>query len=111
MKGFLTVLILSFIAFNGYSQKAYHVFPMNHDKTPGSKYGDGSLKRPWDLQTALSQKSEKINGGDTIWLHGGIYTGRFKSKLNSTISGKNVIVSSLFQQQSAQNGLAVVYFL
>jgi hypothetical protein len=48
----------------------------------GSK-GKGTKKKPWDLQTALSQP-DGIRPGDTIYLRGGIYNGKFVSSLNGT---------------------------
>lgn len=46
----------------------------------GSPRGKGTKKRPWDLQTALSQP-DGIKPGDTIYLRGGTYNGKFTSKL------------------------------
>lgn len=47
----------------------------------GTAGGDGSLGRPWNLQTALS-KMTVVKPGDTIWLRGGTYSGTFTSTLN-----------------------------
>ena len=44
----------------------------------GSASGNGSLDRPWDLQTALQKgngAARVVRPGDTIWLRGGIYRG------------------------------------
>lgn len=38
----------------------------------GSASGDGSMARPWDLQTALNQPAP-VQPGDTLWLRGGVY--------------------------------------
>ncbi len=38
----------------------------------GSPSGDGSLSRPWDLQTALYHPAA-VKPGDTIWMRGGIH--------------------------------------
>jgi hypothetical protein len=51
----------------------------------GSSAGDGSLDNPWDLQTALYQPSA-VHPGDTIWLRGGTYAGKFISSLTGTPS-------------------------
>ena len=51
-----------------------------HVATTGTAGGDGSQANPWDLQTALNHPASII-GGDTIWLHGGTYTGSFRSYL------------------------------
>jgi parallel beta-helix repeat protein len=50
------------------------------DPGPG---GDGSQARPWSLGTALSHPPE-VKPGDTIWLRGGTYVGRFTSTLSGT---------------------------
>lgn len=80
------------------AQKEFHVFP--NAKATGS----GSLQTPWDLQTALSQKPEVVNGGDTIWLHEGVYTGRFVSTLQSTIPNKNIVVATYKNDKVVLNG-------
>ena len=49
----------------------------------GTSSGDGSITKPWDLQTALSQPAA-VKPGDTIWLRGGTYTGKFVSRLSGT---------------------------
>ncbi|NNF82391.1 MAG: hypothetical protein HKM99_06570, partial [Flavobacteriaceae bacterium] len=63
-----------------------------------------SLTSPWDLQTALSQPNSVVNGGDTIWLHGGTYTGRFISTINSTKPDKKILVSSISGERVTLNG-------
>lgn len=49
----------------------------------GSASQDGTRERPWDLATALGQPPA-VTGGDTIWLRGGTYVGRFESVLAGT---------------------------
>ncbi|WP_353778089.1 right-handed parallel beta-helix repeat-containing protein [Winogradskyella sp. 3972H.M.0a.05] len=83
MKSFITIVIC-FIGLFGFSQKELHVFPENHSTTPGTKHGDGSLGKPFDLQTALELTTDKVNGGDIIWVHEGTYNGRFVSTISST---------------------------
>lgn len=43
----------------------------------GSRLGDGSMAKPWDLDTALGSPSgsqpPSVKPGDTIWLRGGVY--------------------------------------
>ena len=46
----------------------------------GSPEGDGSESRPWDLATALGA-SNRVRPGDTVWLRGGTYRGRFTASL------------------------------
>src|SRR5687768_5628422 len=54
-----------------------------HVAANGSPHGDGSANAPWDLATALNQPAA-VQPGDTIWLHGGVYEGRFNSRLSGT---------------------------
>ena len=96
--------LLFFVILIGYSQKEFHVFPKTHSISPGKTTGNGSLNQPWDLQTALSQSSETVNGGDIIWLHEGVYIGRFFSKLSSTINDKYITVSSFPNEWAILNG-------
>lgn len=56
----------------------------------GSPSGDGSMSAPWDLQTALDHP-EAVHPGDTIWLRGGTYAGRYASSLTGTAE-KPIIV-------------------
>ncbi|WP_223033811.1 hypothetical protein [Hanstruepera marina] len=104
MKQIFLLFILSFASVFGFAQKSYHVFPKDVKSNPGSSMGNGSLHNPWDLQTALNQKPERVNGGDTIWLHEGVYNGRFISRLKSTIDGKQIMVSSYKNEQVVLNG-------
>ena len=57
----------------------------------GTSGGDGSSARPWDLQTALSGASGRIQPGDTVWLRAGTYTGHFTSSLSGTSSAPIVV--------------------
>jgi len=87
-----------------WSQQEFHVFTSTHKISPGLSSGNGSLKQPWDLQTALDQKEDVVNGGDTIWLHEGTYNGRFISKLKSTIREKQIIISAYKSDRVILNG-------
>lgn len=44
----------------------------------GLSGGDGSIVDPWNLQTALN---ESLTSGDTLYLRGGTYFGKFSSSL------------------------------
>ena len=57
----------------------------------GSPAGDGSRHRPWDLATALSGGRGMVRPGDTIWLRGGTYAGRFDGTLTGTSSAPIVV--------------------
>lgn len=86
------------------AQQEFHVFPIDGSPVKGSPSGNGSLERPWDLQTALSQSSERINGGDIIWLHKGIYKGRFISTLQSTIENEYITVTAFKNEKVIIDG-------
>lgn len=66
------------------SSRAFHVAPT------GSPHGDGSTGAPWDLSTALNQP-EAVQPGDTIWLHGGTYKGKFISRLSGNAEAPVVL--------------------
>ena len=104
MKTTIIILGILFWCNHNFAQREYHVFPENDKKTSGTSLGDGSLQHPWDLQTALSQKAEVINGGDVIWLHKGVYNGRYISTLSSTIQGKHIIVMPFHDDKVILNG-------
>ncbi len=48
----------------------------------GTTTGLGTREAPWDLSTALSC----ADVGDTVWLRGGVYAGRFATALRGTVS-------------------------
>lgn len=48
--------------------------------TNGTSGGAGTIGSPWDLATALANGSQ--TAGDTLWLRGGTYTGKYTSTLN-----------------------------
>ncbi len=80
------------------AQQEFHVFPSNHETNPSLENGIGSLNNPWDLQTALNQKQGSVKPGDTIWLHEGIYNGRFVSTLKG--SKENPITVSSYKNDT-----------
>ncbi len=98
MKQLILIIIVFFLGLSIRAQQEFHVFPN------GKATGNGSLQKPWDLQTALSQKPDVINGGDTIWLHEGIYNGRFLSTIKSTKKNSFIIVAPFNQEKVVLNG-------
>ncbi|MEM5565391.1 hypothetical protein WNY78_09755 [Psychroserpens sp. AS72] len=86
------------------AQEEFHVFPIDDIKSPGTSQGNGSLTQPWDLQTALSQTTDIVNSGDTIWIHEGVYNGRYMSTLQSTESNKYITVSGFKDENVILNG-------
>lgn len=102
MRQSITLLLLFFTAIS-FAQKEFHVFPIDSKSIKGSPQGDGSLNNPWDLQTALSQPFQRVNGGDIIWLHEGVYSGRYKSTLKS-VNEKFITVSGYKNDLVVLNG-------
>lgn len=47
----------------------------------GLPTNNGSQGSPWDLQTALDNRSKVVTAGDVIYLRGGLYRGSFVSNL------------------------------
>lgn len=99
----LTILSVLFVALS-IAQQEFHVFPENHKTTPGKAAGNGSLQKPWDLQTALTQSNKVVKGDDIIWLHEGIYNGRYNSTLNCTIPNTYITVSAYPNERVILNG-------
>ncbi|WP_460218193.1 right-handed parallel beta-helix repeat-containing protein [Psychroserpens sp. MEBiC05023] len=97
-------IILCFVGYYLNAQQEFHVFPIDDKDSPGSVEGDGSLSHPWDLQTALSQNSDTVNSGDTIWLHEGVYNGRFISTLESLEPNQYITVSAYKNDTVVLNG-------
>jgi hypothetical protein len=52
--------------------------------------GDGSAARPWSLSYALSHPPA-VHPGDTIWLRGGTYPGKYVSYLTGTSTAPIVV--------------------
>src|SRR5580765_282502 len=65
--------------------------------------GTGSFSNPWQLQTALSQPPTVVKPGDTLWLRGGTYTGRFTSYLNGT-STQPIVVRQYAGERATIDG-------
>jgi hypothetical protein len=103
MRYLITLLILVVTATSS-SQNQFRVFPIDGKTVTGNPNGDGSISKPWDLKTALSQSSERVNGGDIIWIHKGIYTGRYRSVLQSTIPNTFITVSAYEGDRVILNG-------
>ena len=104
MKQFLYYITFCLIGLNLNAQQEFHVYPKEGQDIRGSVNGDGSLAHPWDLQTALSQKSDVVNSGDTIWLHEGVYHGRFICSLESLIPNTYITVAAFKNDRVVLNG-------
>ncbi len=59
--------------------------PVNHYVAPDGTTppaGTGSRDQPWDLATALAGADGTIHPGDTVWLRGGVYPGKFATSIS-----------------------------
>lgn len=104
MKSLLSYIILILFAFGVSAQSEFHVFPIDHKTNAGKPSGNGTLQSPWDLQTALSQTLKTVKNGDIIWLHEGVYNGRFISTLSSSSKANKIIVSGFKEDHVVLNG-------
>jgi hypothetical protein len=77
MKSFLPLLIALLAPAGLLHAHQFHVAP------DASAHGDGSRRQPWQLDTAL-RNPKAVHPGDTVWVHGGTYHGRFTSRLTGT---------------------------
>lgn len=98
MKQYYLNILFCLMCVFSQAQKEFHVFPN------GKSTGNGSLENPWDLQTALSQKTGVINGGDTIWLHQGVYNGRYLSTIKSDTENAFITVAPYQHEKVILNG-------
>ncbi len=76
-----------------------HQFFVSPSASPS---GVGSLKNPWQLQTALNQPPE-VKPGDTIWLRGGTYSGTFTGRLVGT-SAAPIAVRQFMGERATLDG-------
>jgi parallel beta-helix repeat protein len=61
-----------------------------HVSPAGKPSGDGTVRRPWDLASALAAPAA-VHPGDVIWLHGGTYRGKYTSVLRGTAAAPVVL--------------------
>lgn len=98
MKRLIAIIVINLVFLPIYAQREYHVFPANHKVTKGTPNGNGSLAKPWDLQTALNKK-EVVKASDIIWLHGGVYKGRFSSSISTNSPSERITIMP-FQEET-----------
>ena len=60
--------------------------------TTSTAVGTGTITNPWALQTALAQPAT-VHPGDTIWLRGGTYRGKYVSFLTGASTAPIVVRS------------------
>ena len=101
MKSF-SLLLLSVVCLFPLEARDFHVTPT------GLATNNGSRTRPWLLAKALSAVDE-VKPGDTIWVHGGTYTGSVECRLKGS-EQKNILVRPwpgehvLFDVKGAESG-------
>ena len=98
MKHSILYIFIFALSFFSQAQREFHA------TVNGTPNGNGTMQKPWDLQTALSQKPDVVNGNDTIWIHGGIYNGRYSSTLKSTKTNKYITVAPYNNEKVILNG-------
>lgn len=60
--------------------------------TTGNSTNTGAIGSPWDIATALTGASGRVQPGDSIWLRAGTYTGFFQAtNLNGTSNARVVV--------------------
>ena len=57
----------------------------------GTSAGDGTMRQPWDLRTALTGAGGRVQPGDTVWVRGGTYRGSFESRLRGAMDAPVVV--------------------
>lgn len=82
---FLISVLLSPFAFSTFATSWYA-------SSTALVVGNGSSVNPWQLQTALNHPVS-VNGGDTIFLRGGTYTGNFTSSLTGASNNYITVMS------------------
>lgn len=99
------LLILLFLSVETISsQQEFHVYPNNHKTNPGKASGNGTIFNPWDLQTALSQSTNSVNGDDVIYLHEGTYNGRYVSTITTIDKNSFITVKPYKKDKIILNG-------
>ena len=80
----LATAVISLVIVSSAGAAEFYVSPS------GAPTGDGGRAQPWDMKTALGHPPA-VGPGDTIWLMGGTYSGRFTSTLAGA-TGKPIVV-------------------
>jgi hypothetical protein len=68
--------------------------PVGFFVTTSGGTGDGSEAQPWSLSYAFSGAGGKLHPGDTVWIHGGDYTGNFSITASGTAENSRVVFRS-----------------
>ena len=77
---------------SGASVAAATSFYASPTGTTSTAVGTGTITNPWALATALAQPAA-VHAGDTIWLRGGTYRGKYVSYLTGTSTAPIVVRS------------------
>ena len=76
-----------------------------HVAPTGSSSATGMVDQPWSLAFALSGAGGRIQPGDTVWLHGGTYSGAFVETVAGS-AGKPI----LFRQYPGERAIIDVAY-
>jgi len=104
MKLILTSIAFIFSVVSLSAQQVFHVFPKTHKTNPGKASGNGSIANPWNLQTALNQTTKAVNDNDVIYLHEGIYNGRYTSTITTIDKNTFITVKAYKKDKVVLNG-------
>ena len=104
MKSIFAIIVFLFYVVSLSGQQEFHVFPKSHKSNPGKASGNGSINNPWDLQTALNQTTRTVNDRDIIYLHKGIYNGRFSSTISTIDKNTYITVKPFNNDKVVLNG-------
>jgi Putative binding domain, N-terminal len=83
----LAPILLTFLTAATTRAADFYVSPTG---TTSTAVGTGTITNPWSLATALSHPAA-VHPGDTIWLRGGTYVGRYSSYVSGTASQPIVV--------------------
>jgi len=73
-----------------------------HVSPTGTKAGDGSVAKPWDLASVFAGQ-KPVQPGDIVWLHGGTYKGSFLCLMKGT-QEKPIIVRQAPGERATLDG-------
>lgn len=78
-----------------------------HASPAGTVAGNGSAAQPLSLAHALS-RSSPVLPGDTLWLHGGTYTGTFISELRGTAAAPITVRQAPGERATIDSGASAI---
>lgn len=104
MKHLLITILSIFFAVNFYAQDILHVFPKVYINNLGNPIPKGTIDAPFDLETALNLDKTILADGAIIYIHEGIYNGRFVSTIYSNTINLPITVLPFNNDKVILNG-------